>query len=218
MQSVVDYLKAEPTMFGQFEDFKDTWACGLTLVLSVTGGTDWVEPFSKMQLIDRAAAGTFLAYILVYILVIVNVVTSVFLSRVMKFAEPSPQAIVEEKELMVARDYEVLEKMFRKVDQDSTGGVSLEEFQNCVGSKEFGTFLAARGIDIKEARAFFNLVTDRTYEGEVDVGEMVRLCTRLKGSASSIDLQIMRAEINATCRRIEEAIACGASSPLSLAN
>jgi len=48
-------------------------------------------------------------------------------------------------------------------------------------------FLASLGLDIRDAERFFELLEDNS--SEIDIGFFVDACMKLKGAATSIDLQ-----------------------------
>jgi hypothetical protein len=155
-----------------------------------------MEPYELLQTAGYGYAVVFLGYILFFSLVLVNIVTSVFLDRVMKFAEPTVQMVIDDRDRMERHDIRQLQDIFVEADLDHSGAISAPEFMSCVNSKKFGAFLAARGIDIHEAAAFFDLLLiHHTNNCEVDVVQAVKSCLRMKGYASSVDLQILRHEM-----------------------
>jgi ABC-type multidrug transport system fused ATPase/permease subunit len=212
MQGVVAHLEEYPAQVHEFVGFQAVGDAMVTLLQAVTGGDDWIVAYVTLGRLGATGPTYqlfFVLFVLFFIMVLFNIITSLFLDRVMKFADPSPEQIVEERDRIEEHDVKRLREIFREFDHDNTGGISMEEFQQCVSTKKFGTFLAARGIDIKEARAFFDLVcrSGITKGGEVDVVSMVKTCTKMKGTASSVDLQILRHEIQMQFDRVQSDIA-----------
>merc|ERR1712061_118190 len=83
-----------------------------------------------------------------------------------------------------------LENMFREVDSDGSNTISVEEFRQLTKHPKLKAYLQVRGIDIKNTEMFFLML--RALGGEamdVDIHTMVNACLRMKGYASSLDLQ-----------------------------
>merc|ERR1712232_228980 len=95
-------------------------------------------------------------------------------------------------------DAKELERLFTRMDVDASGTVSQEEFMNFIEQPELAGFLRVRGIDVKEAKLFFSMVaTSGKHCGtnEVEIAPIVACCLRIKGTASSIDVHMMRYEL-----------------------
>jgi Ca2+-binding EF-hand superfamily protein len=197
VQGVVMHLKQTPEDLPLFGDFNGVGPSMLTLLKSVTGGVDWEEPFEIVRRLSWWYPYFFVVFVLFFLLVLLNIITSVFVDRVMKFAEPNPEAMVEEMRRVEIDDMNALEEMFMSVDADHDRCITYSEFLRCMGTKQFGMFLATRGIDVKEARAFFEVMCEeQDMSAEIDVRKMVESCAKMKGNATSVDLQILRHEVN----------------------
>jgi membrane protein implicated in regulation of membrane protease activity len=214
-EGVVRHLQDSPQDIEQLACFQGVLVTSLTLLQSTTGGVDWAEPYEIFGLIGRPYQFMFLFYVLFFLLIVLNIVTSVFLDRVMKFAEPTADQLIDERSRMEERDIKFLQQIFADIDLNHDGTIQISEFAALVSSKKFGAFLAARGIDIKEAAAFFELVCDKSRK-DIDVIQVVKSCVRMKGYASSVDLQIMRNEIRHQhmdlMDKIEETLGLGCNS------
>merc|ERR1712151_835879 len=94
---------------------------------------------------------------------------------------------------------------FRKLDVDCSGTISAQEFERCIKNGDVERFLVGRGIDIKDAKTFFTMLSESMgKDKEVDIGTIVGSCLRIKGVATSIDLQILRYEARTAARRHAE--------------
>merc|ERR1711924_10805 len=52
-----------------------------------------------------------------------------------------------------------------------------------------------RGIDIKDAQTFFDMMISMTHTSSVDLSTFVETCLQMKGYATSIDLHTLRYEL-----------------------
>merc|ERR1719433_1957950 len=64
-----------------------------------------------------------------------------------------------------------------------------------MASERFRTFLELRGLDVKDAELFFRLLSTISNSKAVDFESFVQGFVKLRGFASSIDLQTLRYEM-----------------------
>merc|ERR1711920_1067206 len=75
------------------------------------------------------------------------------------------------------------------------GKISLDEFVHAMEDPKFRYFFEVRGLDIKDAEMFFNMLTAVSGEDEVDISTFVSGCLGMQGTASSLDLQTLSFEL-----------------------
>jgi hypothetical protein len=177
----------------------------LLLLQSVTGGLDWEELYDIILLSGGIRAAVYVFYILFFVVAIWNIITSVFVEKVLKLAQPDMDTLMMEQRRKDDEDAKVLRELFRKLDVDCSGTISAAEFERCIREKEVENFMVGRGIDIKDAKTFFTMLSESMdKENEVDIGTVVGSCLRIKGVATSIDLQMLRYEARTAARRQAE--------------
>ncbi|CAK0903187.1 unnamed protein product, partial [Prorocentrum cordatum] len=176
----------------------------LTLFMSVTGGEDWKRVYDVLQPVGDVTCAFYLVFIFVFLFSILNIIMSIFVEKGVKMAAPDTNNQILETRRKQAADSKELMSLFNKADADGSQTISQQEFEMCIAKAEFKDFLATRGIDIKEARTFFNMVADTIGDRELDVGHVVRCCLGIKGFATSVDLHILRYEVREAMRMIEE--------------
>jgi hypothetical protein len=172
----------------------------LTLFKAVTGGADWQEIYWVLQPVGNLKCAIFLLYVFVFLFSIWNVIMSVFVEKALKLAQPDVDDVMLEKRIKDFQDGKELTKLFEKADMDKSTTLNQEEFELFCSQPEFQRFLQARGIDIKEANLFFEMLVDSMGESEVPVGDLVATCIRIKGFATSIDLHTLRYEVRSIAR------------------
>jgi hypothetical protein len=177
----------------------------LLLLQSVTGGLDWQEIYDRILLSGDIRAAVYVFYILFFVVAIWNIITSVFVEKVLNLAKPDIDTLMMEQRRKDDEDAKELRELFRKLDVDCSGTISAEEFERCIKHGDVERFLVGRGIDIKDAKTFFTMLSESMEkENEVDIGTIVGSCLRIKGVATSIDLQMLRYEARSAARRTTE--------------
>merc|ERR1711879_444393 len=103
------------------------------------------------------------------------------------------RTLMENKEAHLQNIRGQFEVMFAKMDNDESGSISFEEFEEHFEDESVAGFFLLLDIDASDAYALFKLLDDDS-SGSVDVAEFVDGCLRLQGSARSIDLAKVRHE------------------------
>merc|ERR1740121_1796193 len=186
---VSDYPEIE-TFFGSVQ------TCTLTLFMAVTGGEDWRRMYEVLEPVGALACFGFLCYVFIFSFSVLNVITAIFVEKAVKLAQPDADHQLIQSRKRQAADAKELQTLFRKADVDGSQTLSQGEFETFISQPDFKEFLQMRGIDIKEARTFFNMVSETIgRDRELEVNHVVRCCLGIKGYATSIDLHILRYEV-----------------------
>lgn len=176
----------------------------ITLLQSTTAGLDWRDCYLPLKSTGTVLAATYVFFILMFTVSVWNIVTSVFVEKAMKIAKPDLEAIVMEQSIQDQRETRHLTELFAgRVldDDDSAGSVGLEELRALAGNTKFRAYLNARGIDIKNVEVFFKMLTSASGKDEVSIHVLANACVRMKGFATSIDLQSLSFEAKINNRK-----------------
>ena len=129
------------------------------------------------------------------------------MEKAVKLAQPDADHLLLQSRKRHAADEKELLAMLEKADVDGSQTLSQREFESFFAQPEFKEFLLIRGIDIKEARTFFKMVSETIGRNkELDVNHVVRCCLGIKGYATSVDLHILRYEVRLALSMIEELV------------
>eukprot|EP00747_Dinoflagellata_sp_TGD_P035946 gnl/TRDRNA2_/TRDRNA2_138181_c0_seq1.p1 gnl/TRDRNA2_/TRDRNA2_138181_c0~~gnl/TRDRNA2_/TRDRNA2_138181_c0_seq1.p1 ORF type:complete len:558 (-),score=78.55 gnl/TRDRNA2_/TRDRNA2_138181_c0_seq1:139-1629(-) len=166
-----------------------------TLFKSISGGVDWesaVQPLSQIGW-GRVLVAIFAGYIAFLMFAVLNVVTGVFCQSAMESAQHDADMAVQNF-LENKRHYvEHLGTLFKNIDDDNSGTISLKEFEEHLEDAEVQACFATLELETADALQLFRLL-DEEGTGKVNFEEFVEGCFRLKGNAKSIDLgKVMRA-------------------------
>merc|ERR1712056_144225 len=94
--------------------------------------------------------------------------------------------LVQEKQQLRDMYVRHIKTIFKQIDEDSSGSVSLPEIENIFCDDSMSHLLEALEITAFDARSMFKLL-DRDGSGLIDIDEFCDGCLRLKGEAKSFD-------------------------------
>lgn len=173
----------------------------LTLFMSICGGVSWIEPMGTLQQVGISWCFIFLSYITFAYFAVLNVVTGVFCEKAIKSANDDHyhmlQLLNERREEFEDR----LQHVFKKIDVDSSGHVTLEEFEEVMRDEEIQTFFEFMDIKVDDARDLFRYL-DVDRGGVLDVTELVSGTMRIRGGAKGLDLIMLHHDV----RKVKEQV------------
>merc|ERR1712203_646161 len=109
-----------------------------------------------------------------------NVIAGIFLDTAVNKAR-------DEKESWLAQN---ARRVFTAADQDRSGMISWEDFENALHHGDMHTFFKAIDIDISEAKSLFDLL-DLSGDGNISADEFLNGCLHVRGPAKSLDLFVL---------------------------
>jgi len=179
----------------------------MTCFRVITGGDDWGAYYDALKPTGFVNSVIFLFFIMFSQLALLNIVTGVFVENAMKASQPELAALAFEQRKRDLADAAVLRELFTQIDVDQSGTISSQEWTNSVQHDHNLRYrLAVMGLDIKDAMMFFNMLMEIGSDIEIDVDFFVDACLKMKGHASSIDLNCLAYEtkvIHHAVRRAE---------------
>mmetsp|Transcript_24956 Transcript_24956/g.51301 ORF Transcript_24956/g.51301 Transcript_24956/m.51301 type:complete len:704 (-) Transcript_24956:46-2157(-) len=197
-QGIVQYLMEQRTTMSPeaeeyvFTYFRSVFRTVVTLFQSSTSGVDWNEPYQALKNTGQLLPNLYLAYVAFVFISVWNIVTSTFVEKALKLAQPDVDMLILEQQLQDFEDCKMLARLFksmRPTDDDGNERIGMEEFRQLVETFEFRSYLQTRGIDIKNAETFFKMLVELQGEPMIDATTFANACVRMKGAATSIDLQ-----------------------------
>mmetsp|Transcript_68477 Transcript_68477/g.155144 ORF Transcript_68477/g.155144 Transcript_68477/m.155144 type:complete len:691 (-) Transcript_68477:135-2207(-) len=220
VQGVLSYLReTEVELDPELGDkFGSVQAAMLSLYMAATGGDDWVSFFDCIKVTGPRNAVLFLVFMLFIQIAVMNIVTGIFVENAMKLAQPDreAQALQQRKKDMAEADD--LRKLCMEIDSDGSGGISLDEFCEAYDQNtKLRDHFQVLGLDISDAQMFFEILCAIHNEDHVDIDSFVACCMRLRGFATSIELQNLQLQsmaiyrnqkkFNEYCRRMLDMLA-----------
>jgi len=174
---------------GLTKSFGSVQASILTLFLSVTGGQDWEHYYWQIERTGVMSVVLFIFFIAFMQIALMNILTGLFVESAMKLAAPDRENLALELRRTLMSEAETLWRFCKEMDVDGSGTISAEEFRAQMENDRFKAHLQVMGLCIQDAEIFFNMMLAADEAEEVDIECFVYGCMRLKGHATSIDLQ-----------------------------
>jgi len=173
----------------------------LSLFKAISGGADW-EIFYDNPGEDPLIASIGMFYLLLYVFFIffiqvalLNILTGIFVENAIKLAQPDRDSLAWQQRKQEAAAAKDMVDIFTQLDTDGSGTVSRKEFGEHIQSGKLKSYLMLLGLDIRDAESFFDMMANlNTGDDEVDIEEFIQGCQRLKGYATSVDVQSLMFE------------------------
>lgn len=203
MQSVGAHLQGtgesiEESAFDEY--FGSVGSSVLTLYKASTGGEDWGTVYQVIQTTGRFGSGMLLFFLGFVQFGILNIITGIFVDTAMKTLTKDSEVLAQEHSRQEAQHANKLTELCRRVDVDLGGRLCREEFEAALRRKHVPTLLTMLGFKRHHVLEFFKHMADDADDGEVDIGEFVKGCMLLKGTATNFDLHKLHAEF--VCRQV----------------
>jgi len=203
VQGLTEYLLTE--VDNLTEAYKDQYVrffgsvsnAVITLFQATTAGIDWSEAFVVLRVAGVFPSICFLTYVIIFTISVWNIVTSTFIEKAMKLAQPDLESMIHEKNIKDAKDAGDLARLFLPFTSKNDEGddvISFEQIRAAADQPRFRQDLTVRGVDIKNVEIFFKMLSAVNEVG-VKLQTLVSACVRMKGVATSIDLQSVSFEI-----------------------
>lgn len=171
------------------KSFRSVYHTCVTLFMSTTGGMDWGDVYYFMGEVGTFYQGLFLFQIIFFCVLAWNVVASNMVEKAMRLALPQAEvAMMEKHRLKLQYTQELKELLSDVADTDDDGYLTLEEFKTHLRDHRVHTWFEARELDIKDPELFFHMLSG---SGRISLGSFVSACMKLRGIASSLDLQAL---------------------------
>jgi len=135
--------------------------------------------------------------------------TGLFVENALKLAQPEHAELALEKRRNDIFEATVLKQLLCQVDSDASGSISVAEFEDKLMSNKVRAHMEVMGLQVKDAHLFFQMLSSMSDSEEVDIDFFVEMCVKMKGTASSVDLQTLTFEVrsmNRRCNRIERLV------------
>mmetsp|Transcript_77830 Transcript_77830/g.241169 ORF Transcript_77830/g.241169 Transcript_77830/m.241169 type:complete len:650 (-) Transcript_77830:14-1963(-) len=195
----------QPSSVDVFEvqrQFGNLRATVYTLVQSMLGGVSWGVASDALFSINWLAAPLFFFYIFFTMLAFLNITTGVFVDNAVEAGRIQRDYLVQKEMQLKDRYAAEIRELFVAMDNDGSGTLTLEEVKAYFDNPQLQSYFAALGIDFSDTERLFTLL-DNDSDGHLTIDEFLDGCSRLKGQASSIDVQHLLTEFKKLNRRFD---------------
>merc|ERR1711972_1273086 len=156
--------------------------------MASTGGNDWEVYYEKLKETGSMATFCFIFFIAFIQIALLNILTGIFVENAMKLAQPDRDTLALEHRKNELNEMEELRRMCYDIAPED-GVINAAHFAEHIKHGRLRAYLSVLGLDIKDAEIFFGMLQSASSNGEVEVESFVEGCMRLKGWATSIDMQ-----------------------------
>eukprot|EP00929_Paragymnodinium_shiwhaense_P023932 TRINITY_DN1486_c0_g1_i1.p1 TRINITY_DN1486_c0_g1~~TRINITY_DN1486_c0_g1_i1.p1 ORF type:complete len:938 (+),score=221.51 TRINITY_DN1486_c0_g1_i1:230-3043(+) len=162
----------------------------LSLFMVVSGGRDWIEVYMPLAYIHTAYGVIFVVYVFFVVFGLLNVVTSAFVDILTHVSKADLDVVIEEETKLATHHAASVAMLFEAADTDNSKTLSYQEMEEHMKDARMQAYLNSLDIDPEQSKALFTLL-DVDESGEVGMEEFIRGCRRLKGTARSIDVNML---------------------------
>lgn len=135
--------------------------------------------------------------------VLLNLVTAVIVQQALEMAGSDETEKALELQKQRERDLRDLEETFKRLDEDRSGQVSLEEFSQAFKIKEIRAKMTLLGLKEREMVDLFRLL-DTDGEGELSLEEFTQGMSQLKGGATNKDMVFLEKSVEKLGHKLEK--------------
>eukprot|EP00930_Biecheleria_cincta_P038555 TRINITY_DN26483_c0_g1_i1.p1 TRINITY_DN26483_c0_g1~~TRINITY_DN26483_c0_g1_i1.p1 ORF type:complete len:683 (-),score=154.24 TRINITY_DN26483_c0_g1_i1:122-2170(-) len=163
----------------------------VSLYSAITGGNDWMMYGSALELVGRYTGGhdilffLFLFYIGFCSIGLLNVVTGIFVDSAV--TTRTEDEVVENYNEDYRRTCQEVMKVFTEADQDHSGYMNYQEFEQRMADPWVKAYFSGLDIDTSDVRTVFTLM-DVDGDHKISNQEFIDGTMKLKGYAKSIDI------------------------------
>jgi len=130
----------------------------LSLWMSMSGGLSWWEIERLFLLISPSWALIFALFEAIMLLAMMNIVTGIFVNDAVEMAAMDRELRTQTEKTRIYTLMENLKGMFRDVDTDDSGTISLEELRSYLQDEEVRTLLMMMDIEVPDCVSFFEIL------------------------------------------------------------
>jgi len=186
---------SHPAAQSLLDNFASVQMAMLTLGKASFGGEDWGVGLDIISQCGFTAAFFYMLFVAFSQIALINIITGIFVDNAMQSLTPNKeqQAMnLDAEERGYAKE---LERLCIDVDADKSGCLTKEQFNDGIEKGRIPLLLHLLGLNRQNVQNFFDTLCDATPDSQVDIKSFVRGCMRLKGSATSFDLQAVMLDL-----------------------
>lgn len=208
MQGAMMYLHDEPGNFpvrsGVSTWYGSLWDTMYTMLLSITGGIDWIEAVQPLEEISFVYRGLWIFYVVFVVIGVLNVLTGIFVERACELSGLDQDLVIQAEIRRNEKFLVEMKRIFDEADADGSGTVNWEEFHSFIKNPRVQAYFATKQLDAFDARSFFDMIRDGT--DEVDIESFIAGCQRVKGMAKGVDVLAVLRETRETRRILKSLV------------
>mmetsp|Transcript_41194 Transcript_41194/g.104766 ORF Transcript_41194/g.104766 Transcript_41194/m.104766 type:complete len:633 (+) Transcript_41194:111-2009(+) len=185
------------------ENFGSVMRAMICLFMTISGGIDWKDATTPLRSVHWSYEPIFVFYAFVMLFGVLNVVVATFVENTAQISRKDKEAMVFNEMRRVTEYAECIKAFFHDADTDKSGMLSWEEFERHLDDNRVKAYFQALELDVSEAHLLFELL-DQDDSDAVEIDEFVGGCMRLKGTARSLDVNMIMRRIDRLSARLDK--------------
>jgi len=195
--------RAGPIALQLEENFGSVMRAMICLFMTISGGIDWKDATTPLRSVHWSYEPIFVFYAFVMLFGVLNVVVATFVENTAQISRKDKEAMVFNEMRRVTEYAECIKAFFHDADTDKSGMLSWEEFERHLDDNRVKAYFQALELDVSEAHLLFELL-DQDDSDAVEIDEFVGGCMRLKGTARSLDVNMIMRRIDRLSARLDK--------------
>jgi len=177
------------------EQFFGSLPNGMYYLFSIiSGGPEWTDIADPLLSADLLYGFLLIFYICFMVFAVLNIITGIFVEGAIGKAQADKDAMVQELHEEMESIAKELRTMFVHADNDQSGTIDINEFEEMLETRKVKDRLATLGLRVSDAWGLFRLLdTEKSYK--IDIEDFIRGCLRLKDHASKMDIEGLLIEL-----------------------
>ena len=102
------------------------------------------------------------------------------------------------------KEIEELKALFRCIDLDESGSLSLDEWEESLESEVVQTLLASMDLGVKDSSEFFRQILDLSSTNTVDIDAFVDGCVVMRSGNLSVDVHLLTCETKTMHKSLDD--------------
>lgn len=198
-----------------FSEIMEHFGSVMTTVISLykagLGGDDWSTYYAIADRVHWSYGCLFLFYIAFFSFTVTNILTGMIVENVVSMSAHDEENVLLEFRRSQNGALEAAERVFTRIDHDDSGDITLNEFLAHSQSDEVQALMSTIGLDVRDAELFFRMLHECSPGEKVNVKLFVEGCLKIRGTASSIDVQCLSCEVRVIRQMIADLMGDGSA-------
>lgn len=125
---------------------------------------------------------------------VLNILTGIFMEKALHNTKPDRDSQALEQRRLEGEEAKELTRIFSELSGES-GLMTRDDFTYHMKDLDVRANLINLGLEVRDADMFFEILTAISGKDTVQISDFVYYCSRMKGGATSIDLQSLAFEV-----------------------
>lgn len=173
------------------QSFGSVLTAMLTFYQATTGGVNWSETYDVLVSAHILYGIFFVLYIAFFYFAVTNVLTGIIVENIEKLARKEDEDMVLEFHKSQNSLAGKVKKLYKKFNTGQTGLMNFQEFSARLEEPIVQAYFKDIDVEARHAELFFRTLVDLNGGADVDIDTFLTGCERLRGFATSIDIQCL---------------------------